>query len=144
EQFTDFETEQEGGQKAPNPAGERLHSFNTQVFGGYNFTPNLAIQVIVPILARDYRRLEEQGIVDGNEAGFGDLSVIGSWTAYSGVTETTLTRLTLIGGLKLPSGNSHRLAEELNEGDDAEGGDPAHLGFPALLLRRHSGHAEVQ
>jgi hypothetical protein len=118
EQITDYETEQNGGMKVSNPAGERLHSFITQLVGGYSFTPRLALQITLPIIVRDYRRQESDGIVDGDESGIGDLAVLGSWAAYTGETENTVTRFSLFGGLKLPSGNSHRLKEELNENEE--------------------------
>jgi hypothetical protein len=126
EQFSDYDTEQQSGEKVPNPAGERLHSFITQLIGGYNFTPRLALQLNMPIIVRDFRRQEARGIIDGDESGIGDLSVIGSWTAYAGVTENTVTRFTLLGGLKLPSGNSRRLQEELRETEDVHSGIHGH------------------
>lgn len=126
EQYTDYETLQRDGEPVANPAGERLHSFITQVVGGYNFTPRLALQVNVPLIARDFRRQESTGIVNGDESGLGDLSLLASWAAYTDVTENTLTRFTLLGGLKLPSGNSRRLREELNESDGPDSGIHGH------------------
>jgi hypothetical protein len=126
EQYTDYGTWQRGGEQVPNTPGERLHSFFTQVVGGYSFTPRIALQVNLPIISRVYRRQEASGIVDGDESGPGDLSLIGSWAAYVGVTENTITRLTLLGGLKLPSGNSHRLKEELQESDEVQSGIHGH------------------
>jgi hypothetical protein len=120
EQYSDYETWQRGGQEVPNPAGERMHSFITQLIGGYTFTPRLGLQINVPVIVRKFRRQEMQGVVNGDESGIGDLSVVGSWEAYSEVTENTLTRFTLAGGLKLPSGNSRRLKEELTEMEAVE------------------------
>ena len=126
EQYSDYEKWQRGGEQVPNPAGERLHSFITQVVGGYNFTPRIALQINVPVISREFRRQEAGGIVNGDESGLGDLSLLGSWAAYVGVTENTITRLTLLGGLKLPSGNSRRLKEELRESDEVESGIHGH------------------
>jgi len=126
EQYSDYETLQRGGKQVPNPAGERLHSFITQVVVGYNFTPRIALQINVPLITRDFRRQEASGIVNGDESGLGDLSLLGSWAAYIGVTENTIARLTLLGGLKLPSGNSRRLKEELRESGDVESGIHGH------------------
>lgn len=118
EQYSDYETRQRGGEKVPNPAGERLHSFITQIIGGYNFTPRIALQINVPLIARDFRRQKMEGVVHGDESGLGDLSLLASWAAYTDVTENTLTRFTLLGGLKLPSGSSRRIKEELMEMDE--------------------------
>lgn len=126
EQVSDYDTEQQSGEKVPNPAGERLHSFITQLIGGYNFTPRIALQLNVPIIVRDFRRAEARGIVDGDESGLGDLSIVGSWTPYAGVTEHSVTRFTLLGGLKLPSGNSRRIQEELRETKDVHSGIHGH------------------
>lgn len=126
EQYSDFETWKQGGEKVPNPAGERLHSFITQIVGGYSFTPRLALQLNVPLMARDFRRQETEGVVNGDESGLGDLSLLVSWAAYTDVTERSLTRITLLGGLKLPSGNSRRIKEELGEMDEAAGAMPEH------------------
>ncbi len=125
EQYSDYETWQDNGAKVPNP-GERLHSFITQVIAGYNLTPRVALQLNLPIITRDFRRQEASGFVRGDESGPGDLSVLGSWAAYTGVTENTVTRFTLLGGLKLPSGNSRRIKEELREMEDVESGIHGH------------------
>jgi hypothetical protein len=126
EQYSDYETWQRGGEQVPNTPGERLHSFITQVVGGYSFTPRIALQINVPLISRVFRRQEASGIVDGDESGPGDLSLVTSWAAYIGVTENTITRFTLLGGLKLPSGNSHRLKEEQQESDEVESGIHGH------------------
>ena len=106
EQYSDYDTIQRSGEEVPNLAGERLHSFITQLVLGYNFTPRIAIQLNLPVISRVFRRQEMRGIVDGDESGIGDLSLLGTWAAYTNMTENTLTRFTLLGGLKLPSGNS--------------------------------------
>ncbi len=126
EQYSDYETLLRDGSDAPNPAGERMHSFITQVGAGYNFTPTLALQVNLPIVSRVFRRQEAAGIVDGDESGIGDLSLLGNWATYANVTENTVTRITLLGGLKLPSGNSRRIKEELSEAEGYESGVHGH------------------
>lgn len=125
EQYSDYESWQREGQKVPNP-GERLHSFITQLVAGYNFTPRFGLQLNVPLVAREFRRQEAGGFVRGDESGLGDLSLLGTWAAYTGVTENTVTRFTLLGGLKLPSGNSRRIKEELREMADVESGIHGH------------------
>jgi hypothetical protein len=71
---------------------------------------------------RNFRRLEEDGINKGDENGFGDLSLLADVVAYSTVRENAVLRLSLFGGLKLPSGNSSRLREETEEEDGAADG----------------------
>ena len=102
--------------------GERLNSFITQLFAGYDFTPTFGVQVNLPIIARDYHRLRNRQLVDGrikdgvmthgNVSGPGDVSLIGILRPWSRVTTNTVMRFTLIGGLKLPSGDPGKLEEE--------------------------------
>ena len=118
EQYTYYGTWQQGSEKVTNP-GERLNSFITQFVAGYKFTPRIGVQVNLPLIARVYRRQETQGFVNGDETGIGDMSLLGSFVAYSDVTEQSVMRITLLGGLKLPSGNSRRIEEELQENEEA-------------------------
>lgn len=113
EQFTSSNTLQQSGEKVDNPAGQRLNSSITQFLAGYNFTPRIGLQLNLPLITRAFRRVEGMDVVNGDESGIGDLSLIVNGEAYRGVTEDSVIRLSLLGGLKLPSGNSRRLKEEL-------------------------------
>lgn len=154
EQYTRFNTLQQGGDKVPNPANEWLNSSITQFLFGYNFTPRIGVQVNVPVISRDFRRLETDGINKGDVSGFGDLSVLADVVAYSAVRENTVFRLVLFGGLKLPSGDSSRLREETEEESGADHGhskrdiatDPDGDFTPAFarLFPRHSKNSEVE
>jgi len=115
EQFASYNTLQRDGEEVANPAGEWLNSTITQFVAGYNLTPRLGVQVNVPLISRYFRRQEATGVAHGDESGIGDLSLLANYGAYSDVTENGVVRLNLIGGFKLPSGNSHRLKEELAE-----------------------------
>jgi len=144
EQITDFGTLQRGGEEVPNPAGERLHSFITQFLLGYTVTPRFGVQVTVPLIVRDFRRQETRGVVRGDESGVGDLSLLGTWVPYTAVTDTTVTRFTVLGGLKLPSGNAHRLKEELREmpGMEDDSMDGAESGIHGHDLALGSGSVD--
>jgi hypothetical protein len=106
----------------PEDVGERLNSFITQVFAGYDFHPKFGVQVNLPIIARDYHRLRDRRLVDdrikdgvmtkGNVSGPGDVALVAILRPWSRVTAETLLRFTLIGGLKLPSGDPGKLVEE--------------------------------
>lgn len=116
EQLTRFTTLQEDGEEIPNPAGERLTSSTTQVLLGYQLTPRFGLQLNLPLVSRTFRRLQEGRIVHGDETGVGDLSLLALGRPFGYVTERSVFELSLLGGLKLPSGDSSRLAEELAEG----------------------------
>jgi len=121
EQFSHFGTLQQGGHKVDNPNGERVDSSITQFLFGYRPQPRVNLQVNVPLVARDYRRVEAKGVVDGNEVAVGDASISASGLLYNHVDDQSVIRLSGLFGIKLPTGNSHRLKEELTSnqtGDD--------------------------
>jgi len=82
---------------------------------GYNFTPRIGVQLNVPIIARTFRRLESGQIQHGNETGFGDLSLLALARPYSRINDESVVRVSMFGGLKLPSGSPDRLGEESEE-----------------------------
>jgi len=112
EQFTNMGTVTFDGDVIPSE-GEVLNSSITQVFAGYGFTDWIGVQLNLPIIARNYRRLENGQLTSGSLAGVGDMTLIGIGTPFD--RETPLGRLTLslLGGLKFPTGDSSLLAEEL-------------------------------
>jgi hypothetical protein len=123
EQFTYYGTLQRDGEEIPNPAGEFLRSSITQVVLGYNFHPRAGVQVNLPVISRTFRRVEASGVERGDETGPGDLSILGNLLAFDHMTDRSVLRFTLVGGLKLPSGDSSRLGEEA--GEDEAGGAAA-------------------
>jgi len=122
EQFTRFGTLQQSGKEVPNPNDEHLNSSITQVLLGYTVTPRFGLQLNIPIIGRTYRRLESTGVVEGTKSGFGDLSLIGDFNAFHWTDLNSVARFTVFGGLKLPTGDSSPLAEELAPPPSA-GGD---------------------
>jgi len=136
-QYTHYGTLQDGSEPVPNPFGQRLNSVVTQVLLGWQLVPRLGVQVNLPFIYRDFRRVENGRAVDGNVGGVGDMSVLANLLAYSTVREHGLFRLNLLGGLKLPTGDSSLLGEELEEDDHAHA---AAVASPALRPR-HAGGA---
>ena len=122
EQGTRYKTELPEADGGTVDKGERLNSFTTQLLAGYDFHPKFGVQLNVPIIARDYHRLRNRRLVDdqikdgvltkGNVSGFGDVSLIGILRPWSYVDEHAVVRVTLIGGLKMPSGDPGKLVEE--------------------------------
>jgi hypothetical protein len=123
EQFTHFGTLQLDGKEVPNPANEHLESSVTQLLFSYAPIPRLHFQLNLPIIARYYRRLEDDGVVSGDETGIGDLALTALVNVWSHVDEASVVRFSLFGGVKFPTGNSDRLSEELEEGHHSTGGD---------------------
>ena len=133
EQYAHFGTLQQSGTEVSNPFGQYLNSSITQLLFGYTFTPRVGVQLNLPIIARSWRRPENGRAVDGSESGFGDMTLTTNVLAYHHVGPDSVLRLTVLGGLKFPTGNPDRLGEEANEGSD--GAAPA-FGAPAT---QHSG-----
>jgi hypothetical protein len=119
EQFTYYGTLQRDGEEIPNPNDEFLRSSITQVVLGYQLHPRAGVQLNLPLISRTFRRLGADGVARGDETGVGDLSLLANVLAFDRVSERSVFRFTVLGGLKLPSGDSSRLGEEAAEGDEA-------------------------
>jgi len=119
EQFTHFGTMQENGREVSNPAHQWLDSSVMQVLLGYNFTERFGVQFNTPIIHRSFKRPEEGAIDRGTETGVGDVSLIGNFVAVHHETVNSAFDWRILGGVKFPTGDTHRLHEELHE---VEGG----------------------
>jgi len=129
-QYSHYATVEDDGEEVANPAGQYMDSVVTQLVFGYQVTPRIGLQVALPIISRQYLRIQDDHRVRGNAAGPGDLSLLANALAYSRVTETSVFTFSLLGGLKLPTGNSSLLAEELDE-------DHHHHGAPENVVHGH-------
>jgi len=141
EQYTLFGTLQQGGHEVPNPADQFLRSSITQVLAGWNFTPHLGVQLSLPIISRTFRRIEDGHPASGDETGVGDLSLVGQALAYSSVSETSVFRFSLLGGIKFPTGDASPLAEELPEVRASLGAADTHRA--AAVRPRHAAPVPV-
>ena len=137
EQFTYFGTDRQNGKEVANPTGQYMASSNTQLFLGVTFFNNRAgVQFNVPLIYRSYKRPEGFDIERGHVSGIGDVSLLANWVVFKkesypqesvtskdgkssalvqGATPDFSTSLNLIAGLKFPTGDSSRLAEEFHE-----------------------------
>jgi hypothetical protein len=113
EQFTNFGTVAFDGEVIPSE-GEVLNSSITQVFAGYGFTDWIGVQLNLPIIARDYRRLENGRLTSGSVSGVGDMTLIGIGTPFDRETPAGRLTVSLLGGLEFPTGDPALLAEELD------------------------------
>ena len=115
EQYTRFGTMQEDGHKVPNEVNQWMDSYITQIFAGYNFNSRVGVQLNLPFIVRSFKRPEGFAIDRGNESGIGDLLLTGHLNAYRYEAMDWTFNWNLLGGVKLPTGDSGRIAEELNE-----------------------------
>ncbi len=156
EQFTHFGTVRVEGRDVGNPAGQYLDSSITQaVVGARFFEGRFGFQINVPLIYRSYERPEGHEIESGSVSGLGDVSLLASWVVFKkevrdteridsldGKTTTYAvaavpnfsSSVNVFAGLKFPTGDASRLAEEFHENDahsreqghaDAGGNAPA-------------------
>ena len=115
EQFTHFGTTQIDGRKVSNESGQFLDSSISQLFVAYRFSERFGLQFNVPIIQRSFQRPEGFEMDRGAESGIGDVSVLGRFQLWQRRTESFSFAWDMVGGLKLPTGKTDRLWEELNE-----------------------------
>jgi hypothetical protein len=128
EQYTNYATLQQSSEEVANTDDQYLRSSVTQLLAGYQLNPRVGLQVNLPIIARAFRRPHDDRIETGNETGFGDLSLLANVLAFHEVTQRSVFLVTLLGGLKLPSGDPDRLREELEEDHAHEGEEGQEMG----------------
>ncbi len=139
EQFTHFGTVRVDGSKVENPTGQYLDSSNTQLVAGVTFFENrCGVQLNVPLLYRSYKRPEGFDIERGHVSGLGDVALLANWVAFKKETyaqERALSKdgktathtqsvvpdfsasVKLLAGIKFPTGDASRLAEEFRESE---------------------------
>jgi hypothetical protein len=144
EQYTDFGTVQEEGHEIDDPAQQRLRSSISQLFVGYQWNRRFGLQVNVPWIDRSYRRLEEGEPVEGDERGVGDVVLSAHWQAIELVRGTDTLSFALLVGAKLPTGDSNRLAEELEEGHHHEMASARTGGLVPRLAAHDGEHEEME
>lgn len=115
EQFTHFGTVQERGREIENPAGQYLDSSISQLFAGYNFNDRFSLQFNLPLLYRSFQRPVGFEMDRGTESGNGDAALIGNWRVLNHEEKHRTFAWNLLGGIKLPTGSSDRIAEEFRE-----------------------------
>lgn len=81
----------------------------TQVSLGYNLSDSVAAQMNVPFIIRNYDRFERFQKVRDSEAGFGDMSLTGTYSPYSYNDLDSRFFVAAIAGAKLPTGDTGSL-----------------------------------
>jgi hypothetical protein len=94
--------------------GQHLESNIWQVYSSYRFTDDVGLQLNIPVLYKDYRRVVNGVVEKGSESGIGDLSVLLNYELFETVHENGASTLTFSAGVKLPTGDSDPLREEVD------------------------------
>ena len=124
EQYSSLSDLSLDGETLINPNNQYMNSSYTQLFANYHFNEKTALQLNVPLIYRSFQRPENGALTRGTESGIGDLLLVGYYTPYQRSTPFRQIQWRVLSGLKFPTGNSDRIGEELNEGEEEEG-DPA-------------------
>ena len=86
-----------------------MDSSVTQFLLGYTFTPRLGVQLTIPYIYRSFTRIHLHQLESGVEQGVGDMALVGNVLAYHAIGGNSLFRVSLLGGIKFPTGQ-HRPA----------------------------------
>ncbi len=111
QQYTDY------GTLKNVPAGVSTNqwenSFITQFIFGYQINPDLNVQLNVPYIYRSYQiETLNNTLFSGEVNGLGDIRLIVNYTAFEKETADSDFSWRVSGGIKLPTGDDHLLAQE--------------------------------
>jgi hypothetical protein len=82
---------------------------------GYNFTPRVGLSLNVPLIYRSYRLYDLDGPSEGHVSGLGDISLIGRLSILQQVEKDYSVRLSLLGGVKLPTGDADLVKKDVEQ-----------------------------
>lgn len=140
EQFTSLSTIQEDGHRIKNLAHQHMQSSTTQILASLGVTDATSLQLSLPYINRRFKRVVDGKIDEGSEAGFGDLSIILKGTVYKQNRGDSSFIVQAYSGIKLPTGDSSRLAEQhSHQHDESE----MEMQAPHLSRTFHEAHEEM-
>ncbi len=104
-QFTYYSHFQSDGRDQPNPDDERLSSFVSPVFVGYNINNRLGLQFDLPVIYRDYSRVGAHE----SDLGIGDAFLLANYRVFEHLAENDNFFWSIFAGPKFPTGSSSHL-----------------------------------
>jgi hypothetical protein len=123
EQFTALDRIQTEGHYTENTYNQFLKSSVTQVSGQYDLSNATSLQLVLPVVSRTWRRIEDEKVQRGSDAGIGDITLLAHYVPVNYANGDLLARLRLFGGVELPTGDAHYLGEESAPGHHGDEGD---------------------
>jgi len=142
EQFTTFDKIQQGGEFVHNSEHQRMESSITQFVAEYDLSEKFAFQVTLPYINRSFSRVENGEREKGSEAGVGDLSLLARISPANYRSAEVSVFWDFFAGIKLPTGDSDRLAEELeHHSEEEEGGHDEEHHHQDKHSLRHGGES---
>ena len=119
EQFITHDTLQLDGRELPASFLDQafLDSSTTHLVPAWNFGERFGVSLNVPYVHKRFYRFERTSTgftnESGTESGLGDLSLIARFTAYRTSSPDGSFFVNLLGGVKFPTGDADRVAEEV-------------------------------
>ena len=124
EQFIPFHSLQFEGREVMVANPDFLDSSITHLVPGYNLSARFGVSLNVPLVYRSFQRSDvrysQTGPAvfyteQGSESGLGDLAIIGRWTALAVSHMKYGLVVNVLGGVKFPTGDASRLADEAEQ-----------------------------
>jgi hypothetical protein len=153
ETFSQAQTLQRSSEKRSNPRGQYLDTSITTPSIQWNATEEFSVSFQAPMIYRAFRRPAHERTDEGNFSGMGDGLFICRYEPLVCDEDGVALRGGVSAGVKLPTGSSHRLQEELRshhhddeEFDSAIHGHDLALGsgsFDAVLGLDFSATSEI-
>jgi len=112
EQFTSMDRLKQDGHYVENTANQFLKSSVTQISGQFDPSASTSLQLVVPVVSRTWRRIEDGSAQRGSDAGIGDITMLAHYVPINYSEGSTLARFRVFGGVELPTGDAHYLGEE--------------------------------
>ncbi len=145
EQFTSFDRLQRDGHFVSNTENQFLKSSVTQLSAQYDPSTTTSLQLVLPVVSRTWRRIEDGSPQRGSDAGIGDITLLAHYVPMNYAEGNTLARLRVFAGVELPTGDAHYLGEETAPGhheeeedsSDEDGHDDDDDGSQHALTQKH-------
>jgi hypothetical protein len=121
EMYDAAETPRAGSEPFDDPADQYLRTSTTELLLGVH-AGRFGVRAYVPYLYLQYRGAVPIGTESGWERGLGDATVEGTALVVRQVDQRSMALVTIIGGVKLPTGDSSELEQEAAPVAGASGG----------------------
>jgi hypothetical protein len=127
EQFTAYRTTQFEGEEIDGFDRHYLDSSITHLVPSYNFSPRFGVSLNIPLVYNSFWRMEDRRVVDprgvtvisetehGSEFNLGDVALIGRATVFARSEMEYGVLVNFLGGVKFPTGDSSRVADEVEQ-----------------------------
>ncbi|MCI0539061.1 MAG: hypothetical protein L0Z50_27965 [Verrucomicrobiales bacterium] len=115
EQYIPFRDLQADGEDVTIDNPDYVDSSLTHFVLGYDFG-RFSLSLNTPFIYRAFRRLAPfSGEEVGTESGLGDIALVGRWVVLQKSSMESSLFMSLLGGVKLPTGDAERLEQEVDE-----------------------------